>query len=118
MGVNGGTRLRLEIELLPAADAADQETRAVISATGEIDLETVGQLADTLEPDLWADCDGVLVDLCDVRFMDSTGVNTILQAQHRLGASGARLAVATQPRSQVEGVLELTGVRGRLPSSL
>lgn len=118
MGVNGGTRLRLEIELIPAGGAVDEGARAVISAMGEIDLETVGQLADSLEPDLWADCDGVLVDLCDVRFMDSTGVHTILQAQHRLGASGARLAVATQPRSQVEGVLELTGVRDRLPSSL
>jgi anti-sigma B factor antagonist len=113
----GGRRLYVEIErCLPPQDG-DPPT-GIVRAHGEVDLETAHELGDTLDPSLWEGCSGVLVDLTDVRFMDSTGLSVLVVADKSFGEVGIRLAIATEPRSQIEGLLELTGLRLRIPDSL
>jgi anti-sigma B factor antagonist len=113
----GGSRLYVEVERCPPARDGDSPT-GVVRARGELDLETADDLADSLDARLWSGCEGVLVDLTEVRFMDSSGLRAIVLADRALGDEGLCLAVATEARSQVEGVLELTGLRERLPSAL
>ena len=113
----GGPRLYVEVERCPPAQDGDSPT-GIVHVHGEVDLETAHELGDTLDPSLWSECSGVLVDLTDVRFMDSTGLSVLVAADKALGGEGIRLAIATEPRSQIEGLLELTGLRLRIPSSL
>jgi anti-anti-sigma factor len=114
---NGGGRLYVEVERCPPANDGDSPTGAV-RARGELDLDTVERFTDSLDPELWTGCEGVLVDLSQVSFMDSTGLSALVIADRALGGEGLRLAIATEPRSQVEGLLELTGLRKRIPDSL
>ena len=113
----GRPRLYVEVEQRAPATDGDRAT-GVVRARGEVDLETVDRFADILDSRLWSGCEGVLVDLSDVTFMDSTGISALVRADRALGGDGLRLAVAAQPRSQVEGLLELTGLRKRFPRSL
>jgi anti-anti-sigma factor len=85
----------------------------VLTVTGEIDVTTIGALAEAL--DHAADAAPVVVaDLTGVTFMDSTGLSTMLRAHHDLVARGGRLAlVGAQP--SVQRVLDLTGVDTVIP---
>jgi anti-anti-sigma factor len=114
---DGGPRLYVEVERCAPAMDGDSPT-GVVRAHGEIDLGTVDELNDCLDSGLWSGCAGVLLDLSEVRFMDSAGLSALVVADRSLGGEGLRLAVATQPRSQVEGLLVMTGLRNRLPDSL
>jgi anti-anti-sigma factor len=113
----GGPRLYVEVERCPPAQDGESPT-GIIRAHGEIDLGTVEELNDCLDPSLWSECSGVVLDLCDVRFMDSTGLSALVVADKSFGGEGIRLAITTEPRSQIEGLLELTGLRLRIPESL
>jgi anti-anti-sigma factor len=65
----------------------------VLRCRGELDIESGEHLASLLEI---AGGDGrraVVVDLTEVGFMDSTGVNVLLGAHRLMEASGKRLAV-------------------------
>lgn len=54
----------------------------------------------------------LLLDLARVRFMDSTGLRTLLSARRRAEAAGRSLRLANLP-PDVERVFEVTGV-GRI----
>jgi anti-sigma B factor antagonist len=114
---DGGPRLYVEVERCEPATDGDSPT-GVVRARGEVDLSTVERLADCLDPGLWSECEGLLLDLSEVNFIDSTGLSALVVADKSLGGEGLRLAIATEPRSQVEGLLELTGLRRRIPDSL
>ena len=70
----------------------------VLRPQGEIDLATGDRFAAALEaaaaPDSSSD---VLVDLCGVTFMDSTGLQHLLEAQRRLAVQGRKLVVFCPP---------------------
>lgn len=80
-----------------------------VCARGELDVATVPALAEALEQ-LIRDSAGVLVvDLCDVDFLDSTGINVLLRARALLGR-GDRELLLTCPPGPARHILELTGV--------
>ena len=114
---DGGPRLYVEVERYAPARDGDSPT-GVIRAYGEVDMGTVAELKDCLDPSLWDDCAGVVLDATEVRFMDSTALSTLVVADRELGEEGVRFAIATEPRSQIEGLLEITGLRKRIPASL
>ena len=115
---DGAARLYIEVERCAPPDGDGESPTGLIRVEGELDLETVDQLADSLDPKLWPGCDGLLIDLSGVRFMDSSGISLLVRANRELREAGLRFAVTSSPRSQVEGVLELTGVREWLPAAL
>jgi anti-sigma B factor antagonist len=87
-----------------------EEHRLVLA--GELDIATVPEL----EQALAAIKDGVervVVDLSGLRFMDSTGLRTILRANQRLEAEGEQLLLMRGP-SAVQRVFETTGMAPRL----
>lgn len=76
----------------------------VVVVSGEIDVHSSTRLADEL-----ASADGnVVVDLCAVTFIDSTGLRTLVADQQRRAIRGGRLAVACSQTSPLERLLELT----------
>ena len=59
----------------------DRDDHAVVTATGEIDVETAGSVAEAVTESL-ARSPRVLLDLNEVTFIDSTGLGVIVRA-HR-----------------------------------
>lgn len=82
----------------------------VLAVTGEVDIATSGELDHALTDLLrrWAP-HHLVVDLAGVRFLDSSGVRTLLNGSQRAHLQDCRLVLAnvTPP---VRRVLEITGV--------
>ncbi len=83
---------------------------AVVTVTGEVDVVTCGVLRDGL---LRAVTDGngrgLVVNLAEVSFLDSTGLGVLVGVWHRVEASSGRLAVAA-PSRQVRSALNTAGL--------
>jgi anti-anti-sigma factor len=80
----------------------------VVSVSGELDLDTMGELHEALTAD-----NGVLattvIDLRGLTFIDSSGVSGVLAAARRSRDAGGRLVCVPGPPS-IRRVFELTGV--------
>ncbi|MFJ9737719.1 STAS domain-containing protein [Streptomyces sp. NPDC101166] len=85
----------------------------VVSPRGEIDHDTGGPFRAALEAaDGWGG--RMVIDLSQVTFMDSTGVNVLVTTHHAALAGGGWLRLAV-PRGPVLRVLELVGLDGVIP---
>lgn len=96
------------------------ETRAlgdglhILSIRGELDLDTAPKLERELESLESTEVAGLLVDLSQCDFIDSTGVALLVKAWKRLDlvaeAGGRGRVVLCSPTAQVKRVLEITGL--------
>ena len=94
---------RIELDL---GDPGD--TYSVIAASGELDLSTASLFADALRRAYAGPAGGVLVDLTDCGFIDSTGVSLLLNAYRRQTRAREGLAVVC-PNPTPRRVFEITG---------
>jgi anti-anti-sigma factor len=86
---------------------SDRQVRLV--AVGEIDLNSVDRFTNGLQTGLEMQPLTLTVDLAGVTFMDSTGVNALVQYRNRADEAGLTLTVVNcQPL--VRRVLDMTGV--------
>ena len=91
-----------------------EETRFVLSLSGELDLASAGQL-DTAVAELCADgATRIVLELGDLDFMDSTGLRSVLVGAELCEVSGCELLIGATSR-QVERLFEVSGVGERLP---
>jgi anti-anti-sigma factor len=92
--------------------SASGDAPTIVELAGEIDISTAHLLDDafaSLSPD-----QRVVADLCDVEFMDSTGLRALIQFANRARESGGQLSVvATHPA--VLRLLEITNVAQAIP---
>jgi anti-anti-sigma factor len=89
-------------------EVADLRGNRLLLVGGELDLATAPELARMLGA-LRARGHAVVLDLADVTFMDSTGLNLLLEAQREVGRDGWEFSVrgASQP---VRRVIALAGL--------
>jgi anti-anti-sigma factor len=94
----------------PAFDVRIVETDegAVIVACGEIDLTACDELQRCIET-CCATRPHVVLDLAEVTFMDSTGLNALIWAHRRLGHRPGAV-VLRNPSPAVVRVLEIAGL--------
>ena len=97
---------------ISTATAADGSVR--VHVRGELDLATSPELEEALRREIGAGR-RVVVDLSDVAFIDSTGLNTLIAALRACDAKGGALTVSPTLPSQVRRVLEITGLNKLLP---
>jgi anti-sigma B factor antagonist len=92
-----------------AVEASVDAGEAIVAVSGEVDISTAARLRDALH-----DLPGerLIVDLCGVSFMDSTGLGVLLAA--RAERPGGRLAIVCPP-GPVRLLFEVSGVDGELP---
>ena len=83
----------------------------VLHLSGELDVNGAATFAAALEP-LIARRGVILLDLADLTFMDSTGINALCQAAQRLGQRGR--IILLQPKPSVRRVIEIAGLDGVL----
>lgn len=85
----------------------------VLRLPAEVDLAVAQRVRDELTSSLSAEGTHLVVDAADVTFMDSSGVNALVQAHERAHRIGGSLHVVSTA-SAVRRVLEITGLAGRL----
>jgi anti-sigma B factor antagonist len=98
-----------------AAPASDGAQFAVVDAApgrvagvvvrGEVDIATAGALTDAIDAAVRLSSGPFLLDLTDVTFFDSSGLQALLRARSRLAGSERRLALVCPPGA-VRRVLE------------
>ena len=93
----------LWLDLRSAADGSP-----LLVLDGEIDVATVGRLEGVLEALVRSGARTITINLSAVTFMDSSGVNAILESRRRLG-SGGRIRLQ-QCAPQITRVCEITGM--------
>ena len=90
-------------------DVRSEDRAIVLAVAGELDLATSPALEQELDRVRDADIDLLIVDLRDLRFMDSTGLHALVKAHKQAHDAGRRFAVV-QGGAQIERLLDLTGV--------
>jgi anti-anti-sigma factor len=103
-------RIEHEPELAPLRLAVAHEDGLVrMTLAGELDLATVGQLEEALAEVQRDEAHTVVLDLCRLDFLDSTGLGALLRAQRTLRAEGRHLVLVKSPNTPIAQVLAVTG---------
>jgi anti-sigma B factor antagonist len=90
---------------------AERDGRAIVAVMGELDLATAPELETVLMERLAAG-EGVVLDLRELEFMDSSGLRVLVTAHNE---GGGRFAIVRPaPGSEVEKILEIAGVGQQL----
>jgi anti-anti-sigma factor len=86
----------------------------LVTVAGECDLHTGRQLRDVLTSEVSRGVDRLILDLSELAFMDSTGMQVLLSVRTVLSVRGGILALAS-PQPVVARILELTGADQIIP---
>jgi anti-sigma B factor antagonist len=84
----------------------------VVHVRGEIDMESCGRLRDAIEP-FMGPHQSIVLDLSEVRFMDTTMITLLVQARGRLTADGGSL-VLRNPSDVARTILTISGLQDLL----
>jgi anti-sigma B factor antagonist len=83
-----------------------EDGEAVIIVAGDVDLRTAPVLRDLIE-EMGATSSTVVLDLGDVRYMDSPGLGTLIYCHRQLDEAGHRLTVR-RAQGHVRELMALT----------
>jgi anti-anti-sigma factor len=89
--------------------------RTVIVPNGDLDTATVGGFREALRDAVRDGAGPVVVDLSEVAFVDSSGLGAIMEMYERLRHGERELAIVVPPGTAAAVMLNLTGLRSRLP---
>jgi len=76
---------------------------------GELDIETARRLTHVLDMEIRASEGPFVVDLCDLDFLDSSGVNVLVRARALLGREDRELVVICPP-GPARRIFEITNL--------
>jgi anti-sigma B factor antagonist len=82
---------------------------AIVTLGGELEFGTAASLRSTFSDLVQQDCDRVVVDMAEVRFMDSSGLSLLVQAKQRFTAQGRGFELRS-PTQRVIRVIETSGL--------
>ena len=94
----------LEVETVSVARAPG------VIVHGEVDISTASRLTEALDAAIRGSVGAFVVDLCDVEFLDSSGVTVLVRARAVLGREDRALAVVCPP-GPARRSFELAGIR-------
>lgn len=80
---------------------------AHVALAGELDLATVSEFSRSLEGCHWGAIDAIILDLRNLSFVDSTGLQAVLEARSRAQANQRRLVLIGAQR-QARRLCQLT----------
>ncbi|WP_079403576.1 STAS domain-containing protein [Streptomyces sp. 3211] len=92
------------------------DQRRVVHVGGEMDIDRAPMLHDALHAAITqpGGSDEIVVDLSDLSFCDSSGLNTLIHARQTAAAHGRRI-ILRDPQPQFRRLLELTGADALFP---
>jgi anti-sigma B factor antagonist len=100
----------MKLTILP--DAGGPTT---VALSGEVDLATAGELEGSVERLVASGITNIVVDLKDVTFCDSVGLNVLVRARKYCAEHGGQLRII-RPRGEVAQVLSISGLLDHLAS--
>jgi anti-sigma B factor antagonist len=77
---------------------------------GDIDLATARELQNEILKTVTSDAQGLVLDLSDVRYLDSTGVSMLLELHRSLDSRRQRLSIVLPKTSHLWRLFEITGL--------
>ena len=83
--------------------------RALVSLRGELDMSGIDRARQAIEQAESLDKQLLVLDLSELEFIDSTGLEVVLRAARRAHDAGRRLVVR-RPSRYVRRLLELTAI--------
>jgi anti-anti-sigma factor len=92
-------------DLLTAELQALGGSGAILRLTGEIDISSVHVLSQQFEVAAQAGMTELVIDATNVTFMDSTGLQALIEGKRLIHESGSKIALV--PSRQVRRVLEV-----------
>jgi anti-anti-sigma factor len=101
-------------DLRTRLDSADPADPSVVVLRGELDMATAPAVAVTVASRLRAGCRHLTIDLSDVTFLDSQGLNALVKANVELAAAGGELRLRS-PSKAARATLCLSGLDRLLP---
>ena len=87
----------------------DEGDSVVVTVSGDVDMAVADPFSSALATAIENATRAVVLDLADLRFMDSTGVRALLYAQHNASANDLTFHIRN-PSETVRRVLEVCGV--------
>ena len=87
---------------------------ARIRPIGDVDIGTVERIREQIEQCTAAGAERVVLDLRGATFLDSTGLDLVLEADANSRADGWQFGLTGGP-TRLQRVFDLTGCRARLP---
>lgn len=89
-------------------EVSRQGDRAVLRASGELDLGSVDDFRSAVRECI-EEADVICVDLCELTFIDSTGLSTLLDLRHSAASKGVEFGVRID-EGPVRDAVENTGL--------
>lgn len=80
-----------------------------VAVRGEIDIASAPELSEALDVAILDSVGAFVIDLCDVEFLDSSGLSALLRARAMLGREERALAVVCPP-GPVRRLFDVTGI--------
>jgi anti-sigma B factor antagonist len=93
---------------LARVESSEHDGIRVVSVTGELDISNVAML-EQASFGLANDSLGIVLDLSETSYIDSSTLGVMFKLQHSLRRRGQKLRVVCRPDSSAHRVLELTG---------
>jgi anti-anti-sigma factor len=85
-----------------------REGTARLELHGELDIGTAPKLDEAVDRALDDGCREVVLDLRGTTFLDSSGLNALIQAARAVDARRGRMAVVSPPGSEARVVIEMS----------
>lgn len=98
-------------DLSVSVSVSPQET--IVTAAGEIDMSTVGNLTSAVDEQLAAHPARIVIDVAGITFCDSLGLGSLVVLNRRAQKTGTRL-VLRSPSEFLVRMLQVTGVHQTL----
>lgn len=94
---------------LASVTAFEHGAGLVVAISGEVDISNIDSVADVIHalPNVQ---DGLVIDLSDVRYLDSSAVSLLHDLAMRLRSRSQRLIVVSPPETPPRRVLDLTAL--------
>lgn len=96
------------------ASVTTANSYTLVALAGESDMNTSPTLRDILQPQASAETRRLIIDLSELKFIDSTAVHVLMDARAALAARGGQL-VLVAPQPVVARVLTLVGADELIP---
>ena len=101
MGDSAATPRELQVDVVSFG------SRGLVTVVGDIDIDSCRRLREKLLQLIDAGATTVVLDLAQMEFVDSTGLDVLVGAHKRLSQRGGEL-VLRSPRPGTQRVLEIT----------
>lgn len=102
----------MKLTILPE-DKTTTAGATTLALGGEVDLATAGDLEAEVERLVATGTTQIVLDLRNVTFCDSVGLNVLVRARHRCESHGGWMRI-THPRGEVAQVLHISGLLDHL----